>query len=364
MLLVSIVPVMAEETSDDLTREEMREKGIEAREEMKDARKDLREKMKDARNEMKEMRKSIREHRKESREKMKLQREKISRHKDELRKCRGSDTEDCRTKRKEAKGTAKETLLAVAERALTFLESTKEKVSNSDLDNKDELLQKFNARIEEVNSALDTVNALGEDSTKDEYHAAAKALRSTVKGVKSDVRNGAHNLIRKKMSKALKKGDQLTDKLERTIKRLERKGIDTSGVDISGLDAKIDEAEDLYAEAISLFEQARNAAPGDKDELMKQATEKQRESHKALKDARVMLRDIIREIKGLKGGEEALEADDGEADADGEDADGEADETDAEAADAEDADGEDMSEANETANAESNASTDDNSEVQ
>ena len=87
---------------------------------------------------------------------------------------------------------------------------------------------------------------------------------------------------------------------------MKEKGADTSKVDAASFKAKVESAKSLHKEAVSLFEQAKAADPGKKDELMKQATAKLQDSQKALKEAHALLNKILQDLKALKGGNEAL----------------------------------------------------------
>ena len=104
----------------------------------------------------------------------------------------------------------------------------------------------------------------------------------------------------------MERSKNLEDRLERTLAKLKEKGTDTSAVDLAGFKAKLEASRKAHAEAVVLFEKVRTADSGEKDELMKQATDKLRESHKLLKEAHALLKDIVVKLKALKNGTEAL----------------------------------------------------------
>ena len=142
---------------------------------------------------------------------------------------------------------------------------------------------------------------------------AIRALREKVKAACEDkqsqeckdarmeARDAKHDIlgrIAEKMGPTFKRAEQLKKKLAQVVAHLEKKGKDVSGLNTGAIEAKITEAQTLFDEGKALFEQARSAEPGQKDELMKQAAQKFRAANAALKDARTLIRDWLKSVRG------------------------------------------------------------------
>lgn len=345
IMLVSLAPiVLAEEDSGDMSK---------------------REKMKELRDEIKETRgvvKDVREMRKATREEMKARREELKALAETLKVCKGKRSEDCEQKRSEAKLAAKDVLSSAADDAIALLQAAKDRISSSDLANKDAIIAELDAQIAAMTEAKANSDALSETSTKEEVKDAAKDLRETMHKAKNSLRKGAHGLVAKRLGGVLQKAEHLETRLEKALAKLASKGVDTSNVDLTAFKSRLDEASKFHAEAIAAFEKAKDAEAGMKDELMKEATDKLRAAHRALKEAHAMLRGIVQGLKGLKGGSEALTeaSEESEAEESTTEAAEEAPEADdADEADEDDADEADEDEADEdeSASTESNANT-------
>ncbi|MEK6963495.1 MAG: hypothetical protein AABX70_03655 [Nanoarchaeota archaeon] len=269
-------------------------------------RKENREEMKEARyvvRDVRKLRNSTRVELKKTREEFRAN---LKVMKEDLKSCKGQASDECKQMRSEAKLSVKTQLGVAAEEALKFLESAKTRISDSKLENTADLIVEINARIEAINAAKVKVDALTEASSKEEIQLATKELRKAIQEARKGLQLKMHLVVANKLGNVLKNADSLVARLDKALAKLKEKGVDTSRVDSSIFKAKVEVAKGLHKEAVSLFEQAKAAESGKKDELMKQATAKLQDSQKALKEAHALLKKILQDLKALKGGDEAL----------------------------------------------------------
>jgi len=267
---------------------------------------EMREKAKEVR----AVAKDIRTMRLETRDAIRAEKVKMSALADELRSCKGKNTEDCKQKRASGKTTVKQTLMNAADQVLKLLNDAKARIEASEIASKEEATSKIDAHIASIEAAKAKVEALTEESTREEYNAANKELRNAINEARKDLRTSAHSLVSRRMGVAIKMAEQLEARLEKTLAKLAEKGIDTSGVDLTTFKEKVDSAKKLHEEAMALFEQSKTAANDARADLVKQANEKLREAHAALKEAHQLLKDIISQIKTANKG--AIEAEQSE----------------------------------------------------
>ncbi|HLF54377.1 MAG TPA: hypothetical protein VI612_01515 [Candidatus Nanoarchaeia archaeon] len=288
-----------EKTDDSVDAVDIADKIVVSRREMV---KDRVQEVRDGVKGMREEAQNAREIRTDVRAQFKSRREEIQILRDDLRtKCEGKQqTEECKTARKEGRVQARDVLRTAVDEMVAKLKEARDLVAASDLkaEEKAKLTAELDAKIAEADAAGEESATVTEEAKADEVKKAVDKVRKSAQETKRALRNAAHELVAGKLKNTLRKADQLGDRLEKVLAHMEKKGVDTSGINVEAFDAKVDEAESLYAEAQKLMEQAKAAEPGQKDELMKQATEKLRASHNALKEAGAMLRDLVRQIKG------------------------------------------------------------------
>jgi len=224
-----------------------------------------------------------------------------------LQSCAGQRTEECKTLRRQARTDAKEVLQHTVGRINDLLEIAKERIAASNMpeDQKAQLLAELNAKLADVVSTEEVSGELSPTSTTAQVKKAAKEVRKQAQESRRALRKAAHHLISGKLGGALKRAEQLEAKLERIVERMKASGVDVSILS-DAFASKIVDARTAYDQSTQLFEQARAAEAGQKDELMKQATSELRESHKILKEAHVLLRDQPLLSKQLKAREKEL----------------------------------------------------------
>ena len=248
----------------------------------------------------KTLREQAKEVRAEVKEQAREQRMKVAEIGNGLKTCKGRRTTDCDEKRNEAKVQAKDVLVNAAEDVTAMLTSAKEKILASAVSDKDALVADLDAQITAIANAKVQVDALTANSTKEDVKTAAKDLRTAVQEAKKSLKYGANKLVSSRLGGVLVIVEQLQTKLENRLTKLAEKGADVSSAGLDAFKVKIAKAKSLNAEAIALFDKSKTAAQGEKDNLMKQATNKLKESHKAMVEARDMLKNMLQKIKELE----------------------------------------------------------------
>lgn len=298
ILLVALTPVVYAEENATTEGNETQEAG-----------KTLRERAQIAKEAAQQAREDVKEVKAEIKEQAREQRTKIAQITEDLKECKGKKTADCDSKRKEGKTQARNVLIKAAQDVVAMLETAKAKVLASEAADKEEITAKLDEQITAIEAEKAKVEGLTADSTKKDIQTAAKDLRKAIQDGKRALKYGAHKMVQSKLGGVLTISEQLVTKLENRLQKLAEKGTDVSSVSLDAFKAKVTEAKTLYDEAAAAFEKSKETvAEGEKDEFMKQATEKMQASHKALKEARDMLNDILQKIKGLETKAPAAEA--------------------------------------------------------
>lgn len=280
-------------------------KAEQAKERIKNVREkyqEAKERYKANKEQMRERLSVAKEKRAEAKAKHQEARQKIQERKEKLQACKGSETEECRKTRRETKRHTKEYLSGVAEHVLGLLAKTKERVEASNMpeDQKAEILAKLDAQAEEIAGAAEAVKALGEESTKEDYQEAIKAIRESWTDTKKGIKKGAGKVAANKIRALNTRMEQLQTKLRNTVQRLENQGADVAPVKI-----QLEEFEAKLALSKAAEQEAQNKyQAGD----IEGAVEQTKEAHRHLLEAHKALKQIVRNMKQVKGGEEALQA--------------------------------------------------------
>ncbi len=240
------------------------------------------------------------EKRAEAKAKHQEARQKIQERKEKLNSCKGSETEDCRKTRKETKRHTKTYLSNVAEHVMGLIAKTKERVEASNMpeDQKAEILAKLDENAVKIASAAESVEELGEESAKEDYVEAAKLIRESWKDTKKSIKNGAGKVAANKIRALNTRMEQLQTKLRRTVQRLENAGEDVTPVkaQLAEFEAKLSQSKAAEQEAQSKYQAGDIAG----------AVEKTKEAHRYLLEAHKALKQFVRNMKQIRGGEKAL----------------------------------------------------------
>lgn len=306
VLLVAIVPfAVAEEqgttvdsttettaNTDDDAAEETDEAGEGSRREnLRERREDLRENrqtIRDVRQEEKDAREDIREIRKsrfgDMREQLKTT-------------CKDTrDNEECKQLKDQLKVEAGNHLAEVVQRMLTGLENAKAKIEASGVDAtaKANALASIDAQIVVLQAIQTKITALPENPTREEVRALAKELQDAWKNSRRALHIGVGRMVNNRMGGIIEKSEHLATRLEKTLEKLEARGIDTSGIEtmVTEFEQFIADARTAHGEATALL------ATGD----LEGAKAKMNEARQKLKDAHAKLKAIVAAIKQTNGG--------------------------------------------------------------
>lgn len=266
---------------------------------------DTPQRVKEMREQAKEVRmvkQDVRAMRLDTRDAIKAERARIVALADELRSCKGKTTEECKQKRSSGKTAVKQTLMNAADQVLKLLNDAKARIEASEIEGKADATSKIDAQIANIEAAKAKVEALTEESTREDYNAANKELRNAINEARKDLKKSTHSLVSRRMGLIIGMAEQLEKRLDNALAKLAEKGVDTSGVDVEAFKAKVSEAKTLHNEAIALFEQSKTAEGDARADLAKQANEKLREAHAALKESHQILKDIVNQLKRTNQG--------------------------------------------------------------
>lgn len=281
----------------------------------------------------------------------------------EFAKCSGDECADAKA---HVKIEAQTTLLTAADHVLSVLGTMKAKVEASNLsaEEKAEAIAALDARITAVTEARATVANLDENATRAELRDAAQTIRKAWKDARAAIKRHAGQLAWGEMKAVIAASVRMSAKLDTTIARLEEQGADADDIaEINEMkaefDAKIDEAEAHLAAARDAYAGIDSENVDGKERTVRAELKAARE---ALREAHVILRDIVKELREVI--QETKEGKN-EADEDSDDEQEDADEADDDAAeDADDSD-DDADDADEAADAEDdNEDEDEESDVE
>ncbi|MBD3361400.1 hypothetical protein GF358_01260 [Candidatus Woesearchaeota archaeon] len=234
-------------------------------------------------------------------ENYKKSRQKIEQMKNKLQQCKGKTKIDCTEARKQARKHSQDFLFNAADRALALVEKTRERIENSDMSEEDkaDALADLEERAAEIASARETIDAIGENPSKDEIKEATKVLRESWTKANKEIKQKAAKNAAGKIGGTLVKIERLNAKLERTVEQLKSRGLDTTPIEtmMQQFENKIQEAKDKHAEAEQKFSQGK----------ANEAAQKIREAHSKVKEAHMLLKDVVRKIRKANQGQEIRE---------------------------------------------------------
>jgi hypothetical protein len=259
---------------------------------------EFRERYRENRAELSQILKRARERKEIAIAKQELAKTQLEATRGKLAQCKDKANVECTELRKQARKQSYNFLLNTADRVLTLLEKTKERVQNSDLaeEEKAEIIAKIDERIEEAASSRETVELITENASKEEIKDAAKTIRESWKEANKNIRKGVAKVASMKIGGILVKIQRLQVKLDKIVDRLESKGKDTSAIEavMADFDAKIADAEAAQAQVkAALFETGKAS----------EAVAYVKESHKSIKEARILLKDAVLKIRKVNQGQ-------------------------------------------------------------
>lgn len=266
---------------------------IRYRERLQERSEDFKERLEDAR----ERYQIAKENYINAREKYFAQKEKFIQTRDRLRVCK--EKADCEELKEKAKDDAKSSLSRMTDMILESLEKIKAKVeANEDLseEEQEEMLAELDERTTAVTDAKQTVE---ESENRTEVLEATRLIKAEWTKTKPVLRKVVDRIVNARIGGIIVQTERLDAKLERVINGLEDKGYDVS------------EAKEIKVEFSEKVEEAKSnhesAKESFKEDSPTEGNRYMKEAHQNLKDARVLLRDLVKSIKETGNGETALE---------------------------------------------------------
>ena len=294
-----------------LEKKELEKKELKAKLEKKELeKKELEEKLGKRELEKKELTKKelekkelVKKELKEKKEKYSQEILEISNLKQDIVSCK-EQGQDCEAKKLELREKAKNVLSTITEILIKHLEQVKEKVTDSDTlteAEKNEIIAKIDAQIEELVMAQDQVN---EATTKEELTAALKNIKDLKEKTKTNTKEDVTKLQQGRVGLIVERAEHLGQRLDMILADLKEKGISTAEIDplVKEFKAQIALAKTNNAEALKLFEEAKEASNPERARLMSEANQNIKEAQEALKEAHSILVDILKRIKEISEG--------------------------------------------------------------
>jgi len=161
------------------------------------------------------------------------------------------------------------------------------------------------ANIEAVNAQLKVISdlkaKLDAATTKEEVKALTKEIKTTWKGIKSDLEGSRGTIMTHKFAFAVSRSKSLEAKLDRVLEKLK-----SEGKDVSSVQPKVDSFKAHIARAKELIEQARTKFADKSETSVKQGHELLVQAHQELKLAHSDLKEIVASFRA-KGGAKVTE---------------------------------------------------------
>ncbi|MCL6500844.1 MAG: hypothetical protein K6T16_02310 [Candidatus Pacearchaeota archaeon] len=221
-----------------------------------------------------------------------------------IRECVGSETEEC----KNARNVAKEVMKGVMNRACNnygdVAERAKERIGNSKMlsDEEKEALKKA---IDEQTDKFQELCGKIEGATPEELREIAKEMRQLMKETKIKFGIARELVHAKRVGLVIERAEHLETKLQDFIEKWNCNSEELQPL-IDEFNSKVAEAREAYDESVELWQQFResvkNHEPNTK--LLREAQAKMQLAQLKLKEAHVVLKEIIGELRECRQGAE------------------------------------------------------------
>jgi len=227
-----------------------------------------------------------------------------------LSKCRDGETEECVQAENQIKVHSKQFLEDTADRILNMLKQLRAKIeANEDLSEEEaaQMLADLDAKIAAIEEARESAENLKENSTKEDIKEAAQTIKNTWQDTKGIAKRNAGRLVNDKIGGIVVQIEQVRDKLDRIIERLQEQGYDIQGLEAiyADFEDELGKARENYEKAKEIYNQ--DIEPNLVDEQMKQAYEYMRQAKQHIQNAHQMLRNLVINIKLASNGQRLLE---------------------------------------------------------
>lgn len=222
--------------------------------------------------------------------------------KEKIKNCEGKQDVTCTEERRKTRQNAQKFLQSSMERALGLLEKTRERIENSKTlteEEKTAAIADLEDRMEDIASVKETIEETTSDASAEEIKESTKMARESWQKANKEMKQRATQEASAKIGGTLVKIEKLTEKLDRTIEQLQAKGYDTTPIEtmMQQFENKIQEGKDAQVIAEQKFNEG-NA---------NEATVNIQAAHKRIKEAHMMLKDVVRKIRKANQGEKVSE---------------------------------------------------------
>ena len=148
--------------------------------------------------------------------------------KEKLTECRSSEEQDCKDLKKEARLRIKTSLQRITEMMLNVLNKLKDRIEDSDAENKDSILEEINVAIADIENAKQGIMGLDRDSTREEIKAAISELKDALKEARELVRKyyAKGKINEQRLQNAINKFEKLAENIEDRLNKFEERGYD------------------------------------------------------------------------------------------------------------------------------------------
>ena len=191
---------------------------------------------------------------------------------------------------------AKRYLGHAADMIIESLEKVKAKVEANDDFTEDEAAEAIADLDEKIAHLLSLKTELDAATTKEEVKTVGKKILAAWERTRYRLQVHAEHVVRTQVGEILSRSEALEKHLDRILALMEEEGID-----VEDLDEKVDAFSDLIASARDKFEESKELFKQAKDEddrdAFKKSKELSREAHNDLKEAHIILMELVRLVK-------------------------------------------------------------------
>ncbi len=288
-------------------REQKKEERAEKRVEQKEKREQVKEERMEKRAEIREIMGIKKEVRAEIHERIQEHKKAFADFRVQLKDCKGKKTDDCENTRKQVRSEAKLYLKDTVQKTLEDLKKLHERVAASTIDNKERVLADLDAKITAVIALQAKVDALPADATAAQIQALTKELQQETTHIRFLLKVHDAKLINFGLNGVLASAAQLEKKMDKTIARLQEKGIDTHPADasIAAFKEHLQLARANADKAKAKFEEARTSETNF-DALVKEGHGFLKTARDELRQAQNALKEAVHAIKTLREGTKTL----------------------------------------------------------
>jgi len=215
--------------------------------------------------------------------------------KEGYKRCLNSEDEECKLKIRETKRNVKGYLTHSADLILSYLEKLKTKTeASTDLSEEDvnDILEKINTQITEVESAKATLEGINEDSTREEIKEITITIKEAYKKAKFHIYKAKLRHLGATLDKLITKAEIFGERVKEKAEELNSEELNSL---LEDYNSKVQSSREQYSLAKGKWQEAET--PSELNNLVRETHQYLKESNNHLKEARRTLRAMIKELK-------------------------------------------------------------------